>query len=317
MTGGLLRQYGWIFNLLAILLCSFFMAKIAGVYIAKQLEVSRSIAVLSRAKVPSTTLQQGVLEDYKIVIDRNIFDSSEVPEEKKSDEKIAEEIGISSGEAVLTSLSITVLGVLVVGDGRDSRSSATVQSTQGKQGGDVGVYAVGDPEGFAPNIKLTRIAPDRIEFLNAGRLEYAEVGGDFGESIFGPPKRDATVAAVPKSTDESGDQKVLAEAPGKYVIDQSEVDNALQNLDKLYTEIRAVPNFSGGKVSGMKILSVQGGSIFAKLGLKRGDVLQRINGLELDVKQGFAIFGQLKDSKSLTLDLIRLGQPQTIEYEIR
>ncbi len=95
------------------------------------------------------------------------------------------------------------------------------------------------------------------------------------------------------------------------------MNNALSNIDKLYTEIRAVPSFQGGKMSGMKILSVKRGSVFDKLGLRRGDVLQKINGMELDVRKGFQIFNQLKDSKAITLDLIRQGQPRTFEYEIR
>jgi len=67
----------------------------------------------------------------------------------------------------------------------------------------------------------------------------------------------------------------------------------------------------------MKILSVRSGSLFSKLGLQRGDILQRINGIELDVRKGFEIFNQLKDQKSLTVDLIRQGSNQTFEYEIR
>ena len=55
----------------------------------------------------------------------------------------------------------------------------------------------------------------------------------------------------------------------------------------------------------------------ALLGMKRGDVLKKINGLELDVKKGFEIFNQLKDQSTITLDLIRQGQPTTLEYEIR
>jgi general secretion pathway protein C len=78
-----------------------------------------------------------------------------------------------------------------------------------------------------------------------------------------------------------------------------------------------VPNFQDGKASGMKILSVKPGSVFAKLGLKRGDILNRINGVELDVRKGFEIFSQLKDQKSLSLDLVRGGANQTVEYEIR
>jgi general secretion pathway protein C len=166
---------------------------------------------------------------------------------------------------------------------------------------------------------LTRVAPDRIEFLNNGRLEYAEVGGEQGLSIFGPPTSAATVATAAPPTTEKKEAGPLVklEGAGKFTIDQKEIDNALSNLDRLYTEIRAVPNFVDGKVSGMKILSVKGGSLFSKLGLQRGDVLQRINGVDLDVRKGFEIFNQLKDQKSLTVDLVRGGSQQTFEYEIR
>ena len=101
------------------------------------------------------------------------------------------------------------------------------------------------------------------------------------------------------------------------IIDQSEVDDALSNLDRLYTEVRIVPNFKDGKPAGMKVLAIKPGSIFSKLGLQRGDVLERINGLDLDIKSGMKLFGQLKDQKNLKIELVRRGEPQTLEYEIR
>lgn len=332
--GGMFRQYSWIVDLVGILFCSLFLAKITGVYLGKTLEVKRSIGVLKAPEVQPAERKQVDISEYKIILERNIFDSSDKAvtecegtacegdkEEGKSEESIL------AGEAVKTSLNLTVLGVLVVGDGRDKRSSATVSTSgapapakgkeKGGRAGDAKVYAVGDEESFAPNTKLTRVQPDRIEFINSGRLEYAEVASEVGDSIFGPPKREtvATKEGDPKAA--AKDETVKKESPGKFTVDQSEVDEAMQNLDKLYTDIRAVPNFSGGKVSGMKILSVKAGSLFDKLGLKRGDILQKINGIELDVKKGFEIFNQLKDQKGINLDLIRQGQPTTLDYEIR
>lgn len=308
--GGIFRQYSWIFNLVAIFAASFFLAKIVGVYLGGKLEVTRSVGILSESPAALPPPSRVTMDDYKIILERNIFDSTERAAEASTEEE--REAGVAAGEAVPTSLSITVLGVLVVGDGRDRRSSATVASS-----GKDEVYSVGDVESFAPNTKLVLVAPDRIEFLHGGRLEYAEVGEDVGGSIFGPPLQEGGEVVADAGSETKEAHAVAQDAPGKYVIDQTEVDNALQNLDQLYTEIRAVPNFADGKVSGMKILSVKNDSLFAKLGLKRGDILQRINGLELDVKQGFQIFSQLRDAKELTLDLIRHGQPQTLEYEIR
>jgi len=305
--GELLKQYLWIFNLVALLVASFFSAKIVGVYLAQKLELDRSIAIFSQpAQNEDFVREKKEQEEYKVIVDRNIFDSVEqVVKSEDRDSLIQDEL-IPTGEAVPTSLSLNVLGVLVVGEGRDGRSSATIAGS-------------GSTESFAPNTTLVRVAPDRIEFVHNGRLEYAEVGGKFGESIFAPPKRSETVASIPHENQKAVTPQagVKQEVPGNYVVDQKEIDQALQNLDQLYTEIRAVPNFSGGKVSGIKILNVKTGSIFDKLGIKRGDILVKVNGVELDAKQGLTIFNQLKDTKTFNLDLLRHGQAQTFEYEIR
>lgn len=251
-------------------------------------------------------------EDYDVITQRNLFDSSDTGAAGGEAEGGAETAYVPGGEAVKTGLSIKVLAVLVIGEGKDKRSSTTVDS--GGSGG-VDVFAVGEEKSFSPGVKLVQVKPDRIEFIRNGRLEYAELLDELGGTIFGPPIEGA-VASKEAAPPKEGEPVVKA-GEGKYVIDQREIENALQNLDKLYTEIRAVPNFQDGKASGMKILSIKPGSVFAKLGLKRGDVLQKINGMELDVRRGFEIFGQLKDQKSLSLDLIRGGANQTVEYEIR
>ena len=309
----MLKQYSWVLNIAFILFVSFFAAKITNVYIAKVLEVKKSIGVLKEAEVPVDLNVVKDREDYDVITQRNIFDSSETATGEEGEDLSGGMDYIAGGEGVKTSLSIKVMAVLVIGEGKDKRSSATIDAGGGTR---VDVYGVGDEKTFSPGVRLVQVKPDRIEFVRNGRLEYAELIEEMGESIFGPPKPLEGAVAAKTSASPEGDT-IAKVAEGKFVIDQSELDNAIQNLDKLYTEIRAVPNFQDGRVAGMKILSVKPGSVFAKLGLKRGDVLQKINGIELDVRRGFEIFNQLKDQKSLTLDLIRGGGNQTVEYEIR
>ena len=156
--------------------------------------------------------------------------------------------------------------------------------------------------------------------MNGKRLEYVEMGDTAGLSIFRSPEevhQGKSGGKPSKKSPKSARKSGISEEGGKIVIDQGEVDNALTNLDKLYTEIRIVPNFKNGKAAGMKVLSVKPGSIFNKLGLRRGDILEQINGLELDIKSGMALFAQLKDAKNLTIDLKRKGQKKSLEYEIR
>jgi len=318
--GDFFKQYLWLIDLVAVLFCSFFAAKITSVYIAKTLEVEQVLSISSPSPSAGADLSAPrtiSISDYRVIIERNVFDSSEVPAEVTAEQQASEEAPVPTGEAVKTTLGIKLFGVLVIGIGEDPRSSATVQGVGGNAA--IDTYSVGTVDGFAPNTKLIRVKPDRIEFSNSGRLEYALMEDEMGTSIFGgPPKEGPGEVPAEGATPETPTAPLVKETgEGKFVLDQSEVDNALKNLDRLYTEVRAVPNFAGGKVSGIKILSVKQGSIFDKLGLRRGDILERINGMELDVKRGFEIFSTLKDEKKLTLDLVRQGQNQTVEYEIR
>lgn len=321
--GGIFRQYQWVVEIFVLLLCSFFLAKIVGIYLGDTFEVQRSIGVLKKEEGPLVSRAIVPMSDYQIIIDRDIFDSSEVAPTAIPGEEVGEAgfESVPAGEAVRTSLPIKVWAVLVVGSGTDKRSSATIESSAGEEGrrgkGAVDVYAVGQKPSFAPNTNLVRISPDRILFVHNDRLEYAELESEFGADIFGPPTEAESKVALREPTRAPPGALIKSEGEGKFTIDQREVEKALGNIDKLYTEIRAVPSFQGGRMSGMKILSVKRGSVFDKLGLRRGDVLQRINGMELDVRRGFEIFNQLKDSKSLTLDLVRQGQARTFEYEIR
>ena len=314
---GTFRQYSWIANLVGVLLCSFFIARITSVYLGKILEIRRSIGVLSTSEAPSVDRGYKNLSDYDIIVTRNMFDSTEAKVQTETKEDVVKKDTTVSGKAVLTKLNIRVLGVLVVGDGRDNRSSATISSggSGRRRGGAAKVYAVGDEESFAPNTKLTLVQPDRIEFVHGNQLEYAEVGTKFASNIFAAPTYGETSSEGKASS--SRNSLIKGEGHGKFVVDKSEIDNAIQNLDRLYTQIRAVPSFSGNRVSGMKILSVKRGSIFSKLGLRRGDVLKKINGMELDVRKGFEIFNALKGESHLSLDLMRGGQPTTLEYDIR
>jgi general secretion pathway protein C len=316
-----IKKYLWVAHLFVIAVCSYFIAQTVTTYISMMFERESTVSVTAkeRAKEEQTVLLSSV-SDYETIVNRNIFNSEEVPVDlaPPPDDEVSEPVD-TSGSAVKTTLNIKVLGTLVVDGGNDRRSSATVVGGKSRK---PGVFFVGGLETFEEGVELIKVKKYRIEFVNKGRLEYAILEGVKEElTIFaksedvhgkedkkGPRKdrREESREIEPVSTDKS-----------PFVIDQREVDEALSNLDRLYTEIRIVPNFRNGQPAGMKILAVKPGSIFSKLGLKRGDVLERINGLELDIRRGMELFSQLREQKNLRIDLVRRGINKTLEYEIR
>ncbi len=318
-----LRRYDWIFHLATIAICAYLIARAGTTYIAGVLESVSGTANVGhivglggdkRSEEKGEILTG--LEDFQVIIERNVFNAADTGAAKtgEGEEGNIQQQGGELGPAVKTSLDIKVLGVLVVGEGTDRRSSATVLG--GKDSKGAIVYYVGDDKALGSNAKLIKVAKDRIEFLNGGRLEYAEME-DFAakKSIFAKAE-DVFGKNSALGGDKENPEGKSVEG-GKIVVDQKEVDDALQNLDKLYNEIRIVPNFKDGRAAGMKVLSVKPGSIVGKLGIRRGDVLEKVNGRELDIKSGMDLFNQMKDMKSFSVDVERGGKNQTLEYEIR
>lgn len=77
--------------------------------------------------------------------------------------------------------------------------------------------------------------------------------------------------------------------------------------------IRGVPDFSKGKVVGLKILSIRPGSFYEAIGLDRGDTLLELNGRELEVKSGFEAFNGLAKKGKGTVKVLRGCDPILIQ----
>ena len=105
---------------------------------------------------------------------------------------------------------------------------------------------------------------------------------------------------------------------GRFVVDQKEVVASTENLSQLLTQARALPYQEHGKTVGFRISEITPGSIYEKIGLQNGDVIQRVNTQDVDdPAKFFQLYEGLKNERSIAIDLLRGGQRQTLNYEIR
>ncbi len=101
-------------------------------------------------------------------------------------------------------------------------------------------------------------------------------------------------------------------------LDAAEVQNAISNLPVVMTQARAIPYWQEGKPVGLRLFSIKKNSIFEKVGLKNGDILKNINGRQLgDFSKAMALFEELKNETSLSIELERNKTPMTLQYKIR
>ena len=125
---------------------------------------------------------------------------------------------------------------------------------------------------------------------------------------------DARIVNVPKPG--AGGVRKLSE--GKWAVDQREVASNTENMNQILTQARALPYMENGKTAGFRISEIVPGSIYEKIGLQNGDVIQKINAQDMDDPgKFFQMYQGLKEEKNITIDLMRAGQRQTLNYEIR
>jgi general secretion pathway protein C len=104
----------------------------------------------------------------------------------------------------------------------------------------------------------------------------------------------------------------------KKVVDRREVELAMSDLPKLMTQARAVPNMVNGTLNGFRLDYIAPASFYEKIGVQTGDVLQRVNGVDIrDPGTILSMLQQLKNEEVVKLDIVRNNQRSTVTYELR
>ncbi len=116
----------------------------------------------------------------------------------------------------------------------------------------------------------------------------------------------------------SSSPTVVPGTPIRKVIDRREVEQAMNDLPKLLTQAKAVPSMVNGTIEGFRMEYVDPTSFYEKIGVQKGDVLQRVNGVDIrDPSTMLSLLQQLKNERTVKLDLVRNNQRSTITYELR
>ena len=109
-----------------------------------------------------------------------------------------------------------------------------------------------------------------------------------------------------------------AGGPLRKVIDRREVEAAMADLPKLLTQARVVPYLVNGAPSGYRMDYISPASFYEKIGIQYGDVLQRVNGVDVrDPSTMLSLFQQLKNERTVRVDMVRNNQKTTMTFELR
>ncbi len=200
---------------------------------------------------------------------------------------------------------IALLGTVV---GRSGLSYAIFQSAQTKK---QEISRLGEKV-FNIGV-LTGIEKSRVTINSNGRLltlylpqEKPPLSGKY------PP------AQPPVSSSDRLSQITQKTGESEWVIDQRALDSVLNNMEKVLTDARLLPYSDNGKISGFRVSEIKPDGVFNLIGLKNGDILLRVNDLTIDSpEKGVQLLTGLRGESSISLNIIRNGQPKKLNYQIR
>jgi len=155
--------------------------------------------------------------------------------------------------------------------------------------------------------EISEIRRDGMVVRQGDQQEFLALAASLIEKPLPPPAVAEKSAAPP-----------VARGPMRTVLDRREVEQAMGDLPKLLTQARAVPYLVNGAINGFRFDYIAPSSFYEKIGLKYGDVLQQVNGVEIrDPGTMLTLFQQLKNEKTVKLDVLRNNQRTAMTFDIR
>lgn len=133
-----------------------------------------------------------------------------------------------------------------------------------------------------------------------------------------PPRTSAQPRTAARPVDPEIAKGIRATSPTSYDIDRATFERILTSTAELMGDVRIGPDSSGGKTAGMKLTHLRQGSVLGLVGLKEGDRLDAINGIELTSPEaGLEAFAKLRLAPHIVLAVTRDGKTSEVQYDIK
>ena len=236
-------------------------------------------------QVPNVEVKKKIpLSDFRSITERNLFGSLEKASEGVKEEEVE--------DLEPTSLRISLLGTVTADE---QNAFAVIEETDKRK---QGLYRVGDS---IQNATVKMILREKV-VLRVGEkdeiLTMEESAASRREKGRGPTQP--------------------AKGGSTITVNRKELSDSLQNINKVLSQVRIRPHFKDGKSDGLAVSRIKAGSIFSKLGLRNGDIVQKINDKPINSPDDvLELYEKLKSGSQVSVEVTRKGQPKTMNYRFR
>lgn len=188
------------------------------------------------------------------------------------------------------------------------------------------IYDMGDDVGFiivqekgkAKTIILSineNFKGYKLDKIYAKYVIFTKFNKEFKLSILQNEKKVKYEEVVVKQREEL---KSIELVDDKYKVKRTLIENYSKNFDKIWKDINIKEIRTKKGIDGFKIYGVRKNSIFASLGLQKGDIIKSVNNVKLkSYNDAFKIYKKINKLKILNLIIIRNNQEEELIYEIK
>lgn len=259
------------------------------------------------------------LSHYSIIGQRDLFGSP--PPEFEQAEETPESIESLPRTALRLRLKGTVCSI-------PSFSYAVIEDLSSRR---EELYRLGD---MVAGARIVRIERNQVVIERRGNKEvlaaYEEgmLAWEGGEEIspLYPPTR--TSRSGPMVLGEK--EMVAATEAASMIMERLQLDRqnlspspsdlteAVSGANQALTETEIKPCLVDGKLEGFQVVEIQPGSIYERIGLRPGDIIEDINGYQINsIQNAFQVYEMLQKESVIIVSVERDGQPVTLIYEIK
>jgi general secretion pathway protein C len=241
----------------------------------------------AQAAVPRRALGERVYIDG--ILERNLFDQSKIG--------VEEEGGPGGGEETVSSLNAKLKGTIVANPAVYSAAFIQVEGQQSAY-----AYGIGQT---VQGAEILEILVDRVKIRLGGREEWLTMGDD-----------KVLTSTNPSAEGEGGE--VTQNGENEFTISRAVLDENLNDLESLSRMGRALLHRGpDGQFDGYRLSAIRRGSLPDQLGIRNGDIVHKVNGMDLNSVQGaMQALQTMQNQSSFKFEVTRRGQPVTLSYAV-
>ena len=306
------RQIHILFNLLALFVITYIVVDTFYRVIGIELHQigGRQVVALKEAEVRGE--KSLTAPEFTKIVERNIFGATEkveAPVEEVGPIEVLEE----------TSLQLSLLGTIA----GDTDSGRAIILDQRKRSQDI--YRVGDS---VQEAEIRQILRGKVILRHGEKDEVLlMVEGDEKEKSPKPKtaakadrrRRPGRRTGIPARTSPPEEVRETGAIEEETIsISQDVLQNSMNDINDLMTQVRVRPYFRRGKSEGLIVSQIQTGSVFANLGLMNGDIISSVNGKQMSSpEEAFGFYNSLKSGGEVSIEITRRGKKKMLNYDIQ